>query len=189
MFKSEVYFFMRNNQIRDIAYMGMYLALFFVFDWLSNTIGLFQMPNGGSLGLSVIPLLLCSYHLGWKKGTAVCLLCVLMMFMTGKVYVVQNSDGFAPWQVAIQFLMEYPVAFGIYGLASLFPNFKYFYSGVAVTNLVRLALHVVAGTVFWATPWWGSFTYNAWYMIPTMIMCLIVIPLIYERLKKSRVFN
>ncbi|MDO4416108.1 MAG: energy-coupled thiamine transporter ThiT [Erysipelotrichaceae bacterium] len=180
---------MRNNQIRDIAYMGMYLALFFVFDWLSNTIGLFQMPNGGSLGLSVIPLLLCSYHLGWKKGTAVCLLCVLMMFMTGKVYVVQNSDGFAPWQVAIQFLMEYPVAFGIYGLASLFPNFKYFYSGVAVTNLVRLALHVVAGTVFWATPWWGSFTYNAWYMIPTMIMCLIVIPLIYERLKKSRVFN
>ncbi len=189
MFKSEVYFFMRNNQIRDIAYMGMYLALFFVFDWLSNTIGLFQMPNGGSLGLSVIPLLLCSYHLGWKKGTAVCLLCVLMMFMTGKVYVVQNSDGFAPWQVAIQFLMEYPVAFGIYGLASLFPNFKYFYSGVAVTNLVRLALHVVAGTIFWATPWWGSFTYNAWYMIPTMIMCLIVIPLIYERLKKSRVFN
>ena len=180
---------MRNNQIRDIAYMGMYLALFFVFDWLSNTIGLFQMPNGGSLGLSVIPLLLCSYHLGWKKGTAVCLLCVLMMFMTGKVYVVQNSDGFAPWQVAIQFLMEYPVAFGIYGLASLFPNFKYFYSGVAVTNLVRLALHVVAGTIFWATPWWGSFTYNAWYMIPTMIMCLIVIPLIYERLKKSRVFN
>ena len=64
-----------------------------------------------------------------------------------------------------------------------------FYSGVAVTNLIRLAIHVVAGTIYWMTPWWGSFTYNAWYMIPTMIMCLILIPLIYGRLIKSRVFN
>ena len=74
---------MKNNQIRDIAFMGMYLALFFVFDWLSNVIGIFQMPQGGSLGLGVLPLLLCSYHLGWKKGTLVCLVAVLMMFMTG----------------------------------------------------------------------------------------------------------
>jgi thiamine transporter len=180
---------MRNNQIRSITFMGMYLALFFVFDWLANAVGFLQMPNGGSLGLGIIPLLLCSYHLGWKKGTLVCLLAVLLMFMTGKVYVVQNSDGFAPWQIAIQFLMEYPLAFGIYGLASLFPNRGYFYSGVAVTNLIRLALHVIAGKVFWSTPWWGSFTYNAWYMIPTMIMCLILIPLLYERLSKSRTFN
>ena len=180
---------MKNNQIRDIAYMGMYLALFFVFDWLSNVIGIFQMPQGGSLGLGVLPLLLCSYHLGWKKGTFVCLVAVLMMFMTGKVYVVQNSDGFAPWQIAIQFIMEYPVAFGVYGLASLFPNYGKFYSGVAVTNLIRLAIHVVAGTIYWMTPWWGSFTYNAWYMIPTMIMCMVLIPLIYERLLKSRLFR
>lgn len=180
---------MQNKQIRTIAYMGMYLALFFVFDWLSNSIGLFRMPNGGSLGLGVLPLLLCSYHLGWKKGTTVCLLCVLMMFLTGRIYVIQNSDGFAPWQIAIQFLMEYPLAFGIYGIASLFPNSGYFYSGIAITNLIRLALHTVAGTVFWATPVWGSFAYNAWYMIPTMIMCLILIPLIYERLKKFPAFR
>jgi thiamine transporter len=50
-------------------------------------------------------------------------------------------------------------------------------------------IHVIAGTVFWGTPWWGSFTYNAWYMIPTMIMCLILIPLIYERLSKTSAFK
>lgn len=179
---------MKNNQIRDITYMGMYLALFFVFDWLSNAIGLFRMPQGGSLGLGVVPLLLCSYHLGWKKGTFVCLVAVLMMFMTGKVYVVQNSDGFSIWQIGLQFLLEYPVAFGVYGLASAFPNKGKFYTGVAVTNLIRLLIHWVCGTVYWATPWWGSFTYNAWYMIPTMIMCLILIPLLYERLSRSRLF-
>jgi len=60
---------------------------------------------------------------------------------------------------------------------------------VAITNLIRLVIHVIAGTVFWGTPWWGSFTYNAWYMIPTMIMCLILIPLIYERLSKTSAFK
>ena len=180
---------MKNNRIRDIAYMGMYLALFFVFDWLANATGFFSMPQGGSLGLGIIPLLLSSYHLGWKKGLCVCLLSVLLMFMTGKVYVVQNSDGFAPWQIGIQFLMEYPVAFGVYGLASIFPNYGKFYSGVAVTNLIRLAIHVVAGTIFWMTPWWGSFTYNAWYMIPTMLLCLVVIPVLDGRLSKSRYYR
>ena len=80
-------------------------------------------------------------------------------------------------------MMEYPVAFGVYGLSSLFPNFKNFYSGIVVTNLIRLALHTIAGTVFWGTPWGGSFAYNAWYMIPTMIVSAIIVPIIMNRLK------
>ena len=180
---------MKNKSISDLTFMAMYLALFFVFDWLGNTLHLLQMPEGGSLGIGIIPLLLCSYHLGWKKGTMVALLSVLLMFMTGRVYIIQNSDGYAPWQIAIQFLMEYPVAFGIYGLASLFPNYGKFYSGVAITNLIRLILHVLAGVWFWATPWWGSFTYNAWYMIPTMLLCLVVIPVLLDRLQYYRFFN
>ena len=177
---------MKNDQTRSIAYMAMYLALFFVFDWLANAIGLFQMPQGGSLGLGIIPLILCSYHLGWKKGTLVCLLSVVLMFFTGKVYIVQANDGFSMPMIALQFLMEYPIAFGVYGLSSLFRNYGKFYTGIAVTNLIRLALHVIAGTVYWNTPWWGSFTYNAWYMIPTMLLCLVVVPLIAERLSKGR---
>ena len=172
-----------KNKISDLVYMAMYLALFMVFDWLANKIGLFKMPNGGTLGLGVIPLIIASYHLGWKKGLAVAILSVVLQFMTGKVYVVQNSDGFTAFQVFIQFMMEYPVAFGVYGLSSLFPNFKNFYSGIVVTNLIRLALHTIAGTVFWGTPWGGSFAYNAWYMIPTMIVSAIVVPIIMNRLK------
>ena len=92
---------MKNKKILDLVYMAMYLALFFVFDWLANVVQLFQMPNGGSLGLGIIPLLMASYHLGWKKGTGVALLAVLLMFLTGKVYIIQNSDGFAPWNIRL----------------------------------------------------------------------------------------
>ncbi len=172
-----------KQKISDLVYMAMYLALFMVFDWLSNQIGFFKMPQGGTLGLGVIPLIIASYHLGWKKGVVVAVLSVLLQFMTGQVYVVQNSDGFTAFQVFIQFMMEYPLAFGVYGLCSLFPNYKYFYSGIIVTNLIRLALHVIAGTVFWATPWLGSFSYNAWYMIPTMVVSAILVPIIMNRLK------
>ena len=177
---------MKNQKIRELTYMAMYLALFFVLDWVTNLIPLLQMPEGGSLGLATIPMILASYHLGWKKGVGVCLLCVLLMFMTGKVYVVQANDGFAVWQIILQFLLEYPIAFGVYGLSSLFPNVKYFYTGVAASNLIRLVIHVVCGVIYWTTPWWGSFTYNAWYMIPTMVMDLILIPIIAERLGHVR---
>ncbi len=179
----------KNFSVHDLAYMAIYLALFFVFDWLANALPIFKMPNGGSLGLGTIPLLMASYHLGWKKGTLVAVLSVVLMFLTGKVYLVQNSDGFNAAQILLQFLMEYPLAFGVYGLASLFPNYKQFYTGVAVTNLIRLALHVAAGVVYWATPWWGSFTYNAWYMIPTMILGLVVMPILYPRLKAAGVLK
>ena len=57
----------QQQKIRKIAYMGMYLALYFVLDWLTHTVPLFKMPQGGSLGLSVLALLLASYHLGWKQ--------------------------------------------------------------------------------------------------------------------------
>ena len=173
---------MRNEKIKDITLMAMYLALFLVFDWLSNQVPFFKMPNGGTLGIGVIPLILSSYHLGWKKGVLVCMCSVLLMFMTGQMYIVQNSDGFSLLQILTQFLMEYPIAFGVYGLSSIFPNKNNVYTGIIISNLIRLALHTVAGTIFWSTPWWGSFTYNAWYMIPTMIVSAIIVPILIQRL-------
>ena len=47
---------------KDLVYMALYAALFIVLDVAVNTLGILQMPNGGSLGVSVIPLLMASYH-------------------------------------------------------------------------------------------------------------------------------
>lgn len=180
---------MKERTIKNITYMAVYLALFLVFDWLGNTLQLLKMPQGGSLGISAVPLLLCSYHLGWKKGVAVSVLAVVLMFMAGKVYIIQNSDGFASWQIAVQFFMEYPLAFGIYGTAGLFKNYGALYSGTVITNLIRFVIHTAAGCWFWFTPLWPSITYNAWYMIPTMLLCMAVMPILAERLITLPFFN
>ena len=131
------------------------------------------MPNGGSLGVSVIPLFMASYHLGWQKGTVVSVLSILLQYVTGPMY---TPD-------LVGFLLDYFFAFSVYGLASLFPNYKWFYSGVLVTNLVRLICSTLSGILVWETAPWASLVYNATYMIPTAILCLVLLPLVMPRIK------
>lgn len=159
--------------VKDLVYMALYAALFIVLDLTVNTLGILQMPNGGSLGVSVIPLLMASYHLGWQKGMMVSILSILLQYVTGPMY---TPD-------LLGFLLDYLIAFSVYGLASLFPNYKLLYTGVLITNLVRLLSSTLSGTLVWGLELWPSFGYNATYMIPTTILCLILLPLIMPRLE------
>ena len=88
-----------------------------------------------------------------------------------------------------QFLLDYFIAFSVYGLACLFPNYKYFYSGVLITNVIRFISSTISGVVFYKTTWMGSIIYQAWYMVPTTIIGLILVPLLMKslapRMKKA----
>jgi thiamine transporter len=157
--------------------MALYAALFVVLDYAAHTLGIFTMPNGGSLGLGSLAILTAAYHLGWKKGVVVGLLSIPLQYLV-------SGFWFTPTWPLVGFLLDYVVPFGVYGLAPLFADWKRLKVGVIVTNLIRLASHVVVGTLLWGVPWWGSFTYNAWYMIPTLILGTILVPLILSRLPK-----
>ena len=154
------------SKTKDLTFMAMYLALFYVLDFIANQLQLFKMKK-------IIALLLASYHLGWKKGTVVALMSVLLQFMTGQMYIVSP----------MQFVLEYLLAFGIYGMSSFLPNIRFVYTGIIVTNLLRLAFHTIAGVLYWETALFASFSYNAWYMIPTMLVCLVMVPLLHKRIK------
>jgi len=164
---------------RDLVYMAVYLALFAVFDYIANIVPILKMPNGGSLGLGIVPLLIASYHLGYKKGILVGVLSVVIQNMVGQLYYVNF----------LSLLFEYVVAFGIYGSACLFKNFEFkgipFYSGVLITNVVRFLCHWYAGTIFWGYGIEASFTYNFGYMAATTVLCLIVVPVVIRNLKLS----
>lgn len=153
--------------------MAMYAALFAVLDVISNSfIPFLKMPNGGSIGISTVVLLVCSYHLGWKKAMISGVVSVLIQFVTGPMYM-SNLLGF---------FLDYLFAFSIYGIASLFPNIGYFYTGVLITNFLRFVSHMIGGVLVWETTLWGSIIYNAPYMIATCIVGLILVPLIVQRL-------
>lgn len=162
---------------KKIVFIAMYLALFFILDYITKIVPILQMPNGGSLGLSVVALLLASYHLGPKAGVLTGVLSVFIQYLTGAVWIAHP----------IQFILEYPLAFGIYGLAVLLPNTKIgkisIYWGIIVTNLLRMSFHIIAGAVYWKTTWAASVAYNAPYMLATMVLCLILVPIIDSRIK------
>lgn len=163
----------KNLSVRDVVLMAFYVALFMVLDTFINTMPILQMPNGGSLGVSTLALLIASYHLGWQKGLFVAVVAVFAQFITGPMYT----------PTLIGFLLDYLLAFAAYGLASLFPNFGYFYSGVLVTNAIRFICSTISGVVVWETPLWGSITYQATYMIPTFILGIVLVPLMMKLLE------
>ncbi len=164
---------MKNLQVRELVLMAFYITLFMVLDVISNAIPFFQMPNGGSWGISTTPLLMASYQFGWKKGVFICLLAVLLMFVTGPMY---TPD-------LMGFLLDYLLAFGAYGLASLFPNFGWFYSGVLITNALRFLFSTLSGVYVWGVDWIGSIAYQASYMIPTLILGMVLVPILMKSLQ------
>lgn len=169
-----------NNKYstRDLVQIAMYGALFMATDYAQNHLSLFQMPNGGSLGISTVILLVASYKLGAKKGLVVSLISVPLQFLTGKMYLTTGILGF---------FLDYVLAFGIYGLASLIPNYKFVYPGILITNIIRLMSSTYSGVLFYEYTFSASLAYNMTYMLPTTILGLILVPLVCERLKKHNI--
>jgi thiamine transporter len=164
---------MKKTQVRDLAFMAMYAALYVVLDMLHTYLGAFKMPQGGSLGVGTIVLLLASYHLGWKKGTIVAVITVLVGFAYGSV----------TYYGIVSFLLDYLLGYAVYGLACLIPNHKYFFPGIIVVTLVRFVFSTISGMIVWETPLWGSMVYQASYLGPTLLLDIIMVPLLFKALQ------
>ena len=126
------------------------------------------------MGLGTIALLLASYKLGWKLGLLTATLSVLVQFVAGQMYLL----GF------VQFLLDYFIGFSAYGLSCLFPNWKWFYSGILVTSAIRFMASLISGVVFYGLNWSGSAVYQATYIIPTMVLDMILVPILIHHLPR-----
>jgi thiamine transporter len=86
----------------------------------------------------------------------------------------------------VQFLLDYPLAFGALGLAGLFRKLPVV--GVAVGIGGRFICHFISGLVFFATyapagmdPAVYSAIYNASYLVPELIVSEVVIFILVKR--------
>ena len=134
------------------------------------------LPFGGSITLgSMVPILLIAYRRGLKAG-----------LLTGIVYglVQMIVDGWVYHPLGM--ILDYPLAFGVLGLAALFKKKPVI--GVSVTLTLRYISHVISGILFFymyapegVSPIVYSLTYNATYMIPETITSSILIYLLVQR--------
>ena len=81
---------------------------------------------------------------------------------------------------AVQVLLDYPLAFGVLGLAGLFR--KYPLAGASIGIVGRFIMHFVSGVFFWAAayapesdPYVYSAVYNGSYILPELAITMAIV--------------
>ena len=146
-------------------------------------IKLWQMPWGGSVVLSMVPLVLYAVRWGLKKG-------LLANFAFGVLQFIFDGGFALGWQSIIG---DYLVAFAVVGLAGLVAGKKgAALWGSLVGGGARFVVHYVVGATIWSaympeeflgltmtSPWFYSCLYNLCYMLPNIALTMVVFALLY----------
>lgn len=139
---------------------------------------LWEMPQGGSITLESIPLLIFSLRRGVRSGAGAGAIAGLLQMLLGG-YIVHP----------VQALLDYPLAFGALGLAGMIR--KPLWAGVTLGSFARFACHVVSGAVFFGSyapkgtnVWIYSVTYNGSYMLPNLAIAVLVVLLLWPRVSR-----
>lgn len=167
--------------VRAVAEIGVAVALAAALSWIAQAFPL-RMPQGGSFGLEMLPILFIALRRGVVPGMVAGALFGLLQ-LTGAAGV---PYIFHP----LQALLDYPLAFAALGLAGLVPSGSAsgargvvrLAAAVALGAGARLAFHFLSGLIFfaeyapaWEAPWLYAITYNLLYLLPSAVVSTIVL--------------
>lgn len=146
-------------------------------------------PQGGSVSLAMVPILIMAFRRGVKAG-------VLTGLIFGSINMMINPF-IVHW---LQALLDYPVAFAVVGLAGIFAvkadqtmgrRALMIVFGVFLGIGLRFVSHFIAGVI-----WFGefapegtpvvvyAFTYNISYLFPSLLVCLAIVIMLSNASKK-----
>lgn len=181
---------------RMVAEAGVMIALAKILSFIK----LFEMPMGGSVTLaSMAPILFFAIRWGWKKGLLVGLVYGLVDYLLGG-YTVHP----------LQVLLDYPLAYMMLGFAGLqraseSDSFFSHLPSLILAVALRLAMHVLSGCVFYSTidfteagasltqaftlsnmgaGFAYSLQYNGAFLGADFLLCLVVLALAWQPLRK-----
>ncbi len=159
--------------------MAMMAALALVF----SQIKVFDMPQGGSVSLVMVPIALIAVRRGVFAGIVTGLVVGILQLLFGSTVV--NP---------VQLLLDYPLAFAALGLSGLVrlsgfesksSRIMVLWSGLLIGVLGRFVCHFISGIV-----WFGeyapegtpvalySFVYNITYLLPEMVLAGAVLTVV-----------
>lgn len=164
-------------------------AICIALSFVLGLIKMFPMPQGGSVTAGeMIPLIVFAMRYGAGKGVIVgALYGLLDMMIGGSIY------------HPVQAILDYPLAYGLLGLAGLFSQeFKRTKSiapilkGAAIGVLGRFICHVLSGVIFFAeyTPegmnsWAYSIGYNGSFLGVEFLITVLIIFLLRNVLTRD----
>lgn len=187
----------RNNTL-FLVEVAVFSALAYLLDLVSGLLSLKIWPQGGSISIAMIPIFLMAFRWGVKGG-------ILSGFLLG---LLQFILGFSQIYTLLQGIIDYAIAFAVVGLAGIFASqvkdslvnnnrrkwITFVLLGTFLGSALRYLAHVVSGIVFFGeyapegqpvTVY--SLLYNGTYMLPSFIVCAIIVILVISAAPKKMI--
>ena len=148
---------------------------------ICSFIKVWEMPMGGSISLTMVPILLISFRQGWKTG-----------MIAGAVYGVVSIVSAGVIYHPMSILLDYVLAFGLLGLSGAFSKST---KGIIFGSFFgvggRFLSSLVSGAVLFAeyapegqNPWIYSFVYQATYLIPELVISVVILIFLFKKVKQ-----
>ncbi|MEG0366435.1 MAG: ECF transporter S component [Coprobacillus sp.] len=167
---------------KSMSYVGMFMALTIVLGYVNKIIP--EMPQGGTISIDIIAIFLCAYLMGTSYGVICGVGVAMLQFALGL------AVFYGPWSVAL----DYIVPLAVCGLAPLIKFSKNknlsICLGIGFSMILKYISHFLSGAFLFAEyapegmdPIIYSLGYNLPYNIATLCLCIVVVPILYSRLK------
>lgn len=169
---------MKKTRILTECAVGVALAV------LCSFVKVWEMPQGGSVSLTMIPLFAVAFRRGVGAGV-----------LTGMVYGLISLMFAGAVYHPMSIILDYLLAFGGIGIAGLFKkNLPGIVLGTVTGVTGRFIFSLISGAVLFGSyapegqnPWLYSLIYQATYLVPELIICLAVLILLH--FKARRIFE
>ncbi|HFI0853616.1 energy-coupled thiamine transporter ThiT [Streptococcus parasuis] len=174
---------MSKSKLHVLTEIAIFSAIALVFDKLP----LFTMPQGGSVSLVMLPILLLSLRHGWLVG-------ILSGLIVGTIQLFYGGYFLNLFQVFLDYVLSY-AGIGFAGIAATFLHKQSKLSQaslfISLASLlggsIRLLATYLSGIIFYADyapadkpVWIYSFIYNISYILPSTAIACILLILLYK---------
>ena len=163
-------------------------AIFVAAAQVLSYLKLFELPQGGSIVIGMLPIFIYCARWGFGPG-------MLASFAYALLQLVLDGAYAWGWE---SMLGDYIIAFAVLGVAGLFHKSKNgVFLGTAAGSAARFLVHWVVGATVWGaympdtffgmtmtSPWFYSILYNGSYMLADMVLCLIIEAILVKPLGK-----
>lgn len=172
---------MNRSRLKDFVLIGACISLSLLFSMWK----IWRLPQGGSVSLEMVPLIIISLLKGWRVGVAAGVIFSFLHLLQGPVI-------FNP----MQFFLDYPLAFGAAGIAGIFSargkSILPVIFAVISAFALRFFFHFLSGVIYVekfapaaaAYKYIYSLVYNGSYLGADLVLSLVIVPGVVRRLVK-----
>ena len=174
----------KNLTLRALTEGAIFVALAQVISYLK----LFELPQGGSITVAMLPIFLYCARWGFGPG-------MIASFVYSVLQLLLDGAYAWGWQ---SMLLDYLAAFTPLGLAGVFKGKKWgIFAGTVVGCLGRFVIHYISGVTIYrivapteflnttySSPALYSLVYNGSYMLPNALIALVLAAVLYRPMGK-----